>query len=100
MATHEPRIDDEVPSSRRARGPGVVELVQKKIEEVAAEAEWALGSEEGLEREWVEGAEADDEEEGEGFFDDVARAIEQTLWSDDEEAAKKGGGSGGRPEGR
>ncbi|HEU4406764.1 MAG TPA: hypothetical protein VFS43_15970 [Polyangiaceae bacterium] len=91
MATHEPRIDDEVPSSRRARGPGVVELVQKKIEEVAAEAEWALGSEEGLEHEWVEGVAADDdEEEGEGFLEDVARAIEQTLW-DDERDEKSGG---------
>lgn len=96
MATHEPPFDDEVPSSRRARGPGVVELMQKKIEEVAAEAEWALGSKEGLEHEWVEGSEAEDEEDedddDEDFFEDVARAIEQTLWSDEdgEQGVKKG----------
>ncbi len=95
MATHEPRLDDEVLSSRRARGPGVFELVQKKIEEVAAEAEWALGSNEGLEHEWVEVNEADDDDEDEDdedFFEDVARAIEQTLWSDEDgqRGAKKG----------
>jgi hypothetical protein len=97
MATHEPRSNDEVPFSRRARGPGVVELVQKKIEEVAAEAEWALGSEEGLEHEWVEGVAAgdDEEEEGEGFLEDVARAIEQTLW--DDERDEKDGGPTSRP---
>lgn len=93
METHEPRLDDEAPSSRRPRGPGVVELVQKKIEEVAAEAEWALGSEEGLEHEWVDDGEAEgDDDDDDDFFEDVARAIEQTLWSDEggDQGAKKG----------
>jgi hypothetical protein len=89
METQESRTVEGAPPQPRERGPGVVELVREKIEELAAEAEWTLGSEEGLEHEWVEGetVEEDDEGEGEGFFESVAHAIEQTLWSDDRDEA-------------
>jgi hypothetical protein len=70
-----------------ARGPhaapGVVELVRGKLEEVAARAEWALGSEEGRANAWRDGADDGAEgAEGGDFFEEVARAIEQSLWNE------------------
>ncbi len=96
MATYETRDDEAAPPSRprRERAGGVVELVREAIEDVAAEAERALGSEEGLERVRAEvdddGADdGDDGDDGDDFFEGVARAIERTLWDDG------GGKSGG-----
>lgn len=96
METNERREGIGPPPSRP--GPGVVELVRDKLEEVAAKAEWALGSEEGRREAWLD--EADDDGQEEDFFEDVARAIEQTLWDDPRaDHVPEPGRAAGEPEG-
>lgn len=88
MATNHARANDPTPQGRPSyeRASGVMEIVREKIDQVATEAEWALGSDDASEREWldddlVEEDTSDDEEEG--FFTELARALEESLWSNE-----------------
>lgn len=84
MATNQARANEQTSAGRPSyeRASGVMEIVREKIDEVATDAEWALGSEEGLEHEWLDDDLLEDDEEGdddEGFFQELARALEESL---------------------
>lgn len=97
MATYKLLTNEQMLSSWHAyvKGAGVVELVKEKLEEVAAEAERALGSEEGREHAWAGGA-ADECYDGDDFFENVARAIEEALW-EGEQADRAAAAAATRP---
>jgi hypothetical protein len=90
MAMNHARANDPTPQGRPSyeRASGVMEIVREKNDEVATEAEWALGSDDASERErldddLVEEDTSDDDDDDEGFFTELARALEESLSSNE-----------------
>jgi hypothetical protein len=94
MATNHARANDPTPQGRPSyeRASGVMEIVREKIDEVATEAEWALGSDDASEREWLDDDlveedtsddDDDDDDDDDGFFTELARALEESLLSNE-----------------